>query len=137
MTRPEEWAGKVAERRVLITSELIDRFVALSGDNSSIHVDDGFARTRGFRSRIAHGLLIGSLISALVGTELPGHAGVLQHVNFSFRNPCYPGDCLHLRLEVDEFIESVQTLILKVVVRNQDGLTVATGKIQAGFSTEK
>ncbi|MCC6862405.1 MAG: hypothetical protein IT158_27765 [Bryobacterales bacterium] len=135
MTRAGDWLGKTVERRVAVTPELIDRFVALSGDSSSIHVDDGFARERGFRTRIAHGLLIGSLLSALVGTELPGHAGVLQQASFSFRNPCYPGDCLHLRLEVHEFIESVQTLILKAVVRNQDGLLIATAKIQTGITS--
>ncbi|MBM3776036.1 MAG: acyl dehydratase, partial [Acidobacteria bacterium] len=73
-----DWLGRTAEREIPVTADLIDRFVLLSGDNSAIHVDDAAARARGFRGRVAHGMLLGSLVSAVIGTELPGHIGVLQ-----------------------------------------------------------
>lgn len=124
--------ARTVTRTVPITAELIDRFVDLTGDRSAIHVDDEAARERGFRGRVAHGMLLGSLVSALLGTELPGDNGVLQQVKLSFRNPCYVGDRLELRLQVSEYVASVRVLILDVLIRNQDGMTVATGKVQSG-----
>ena len=119
-------------RSVPITADLIDRFVDLSGDHSAIHVDDRAAQERGFRGRVAHGMLLGSLVSALVGTELPGDSGVLQQVRLSFRHPCYVGDRLDVRLGFSEYVASVRVLMLDVLIKNQDGVTVATGKIQSG-----
>jgi 3-hydroxybutyryl-CoA dehydratase len=128
----ERWTGRSAERTFAISAGLIDRFVDLSRDNSPIHEDDEFARARGFRGRVAHGMLLGSLLSSVVGTELPGAAGVLQEVRLSFRQPCYAGDEIRIRVQVTEFIESVQTLILTVLITNQDGVTLAKGTVQTG-----
>jgi 3-hydroxybutyryl-CoA dehydratase len=133
---PARYARTVT-RRVPITAELIDNFVRLSGDDSAIHVDDRAARERGFRGRVAHGMLLGSLVSALVGTELPGDAGVLQQVRLSFRNPCYVGDVVEIELRISEYVASVRVLILDVVVRNQHGVAVATGKIQSGVAGDE
>jgi len=130
------WEDRTAERTVQVTAEMIDRFVELSSDHSAIHVSDEAARAYGFRGRVAHGMLVGSLVSGLIGTELPGDCGVLQEVKLSFRNPCYAGDTLHIHLKVREFFASVQSLILTVSIRNQDGLTIATGNVQSGIKSQ-
>lgn len=131
-TQPD-WVGRKAERTVSITPELMAAFIALSGDSNPLHVSDGHALARGFRGRVVHGLLLGALVSGLIGMELPGRPGVLQSVQLSFHNPCYVGDTIQIVAEVTEFFESVQVAILQVVVRNSAGLSIATGKVQSGI----
>lgn len=131
--RQQDWVGRKAERTVAITPELLEAFVALSGDSNPLHVNDSHAQAQGFRGRVVHGMLLGALVSGLIGMELPGRPGILQSVQMSFRNPCYVGDTIQIAAEVTEFFESVQVVILQVVVRNSAGVTIATGKVQSGI----
>lgn len=130
--KQQDWVGRKAERTVMITPELLDAFVSLSGDSNPLHVDDQHAQVQGFRGRVVHGLLVGALISGLVGMELPGRDGILQGVQLSFHHPCYVGDRIQIAAEVTEFFESVQVVVLQVVVRNAAGLSIAMGRVQSG-----
>jgi phosphate acetyltransferase len=128
-----DWMGRTAAACVHISPEMIDQFVAFSGDSSPIHVSDSAAQARGFRARVAHGMLLGSLVSGIIGTQLPGQHGVLQEVQLSFRHACHPGDDIVIRVTVTEFFESVQTLVLQVRIERTDGLALATGRVQSGL----
>lgn len=132
-SEPVDWIGRWAERRIRITAEMLDQFTAISGDSSAIHVSDEAAKQRGFPGRVAHGMLLGALVSGIVGTELPGDDGVLQEMKLSFRTPCHPEDVITIRLTVTEFFESVQTMLIKVKILNTAGATVATGLVQSGL----
>ena len=55
-----------------VTEADIMAFAGVSGDTNPIHLHDGFARSTRFGQRIAHGMLSGSFISAVLGTRLPG-----------------------------------------------------------------
>ncbi len=129
-----DWVGRSAERLVRVTAEMLDHFVAVSGDSSEIHVSDESARDRGFPCRVAHGMLLGALVSGVIGTELPGNAGVLQQIQLSFRAACHPGDEIIIRLVVAEFIESVQTMMIKVKIAKADGTILSTGTVQSGLT---
>lgn len=129
----EDWLGRTAVRHVRITEELVDAFVAISGDTQPIHVSDAAVRAAGFPARVVHGFLLGSLVSGVLGTELPGEPGMSQRVELSFHKPCFPGDEVLIALTVIEFFESVQTIISQVKIERTDGLVVATGRIQSGL----
>jgi acyl dehydratase len=131
--RAEDWIGRTAARRVRITEEMVDQFVDLSGDRAANHVSDAAAQAEGFRGRVVHGMLLGALLSGVLGTELPGKPGVEQEAKLSFRNPCYPGDEIVIQVAVAEFFASVQTLVLKVTISRTDDVTLATGQIQFGL----
>ncbi|MEO6340239.1 MAG: MaoC family dehydratase, partial [Caulobacteraceae bacterium] len=47
-------------------------FADVSGDDNPLHLDEAYAAKTPFRSRIAHGMLAGAYISALIGARLPG-----------------------------------------------------------------
>lgn len=128
-----DWIGRKAERRVRITGEMLDQFVALSGDGSAIHVSEQCARERGFSGRVAHGMLLGAFVSGVIGTQLPGDDGVLQQIQLSFREPCHPGDEIVIQLCVTEFHESVQTMLLQVKIVTLANVTLATGQAQTGL----
>jgi len=127
------WLGRSAERTVLITATLVDRFVELSGDSSPIHVSEEAAQARGFEGRVVHGMLLGALLSGLIGTTLPGEKGVLQNLQFGFSAPCRIGDEITISVWVVDHHESVNTLVLAFQVANQRGIVVAKGSIRSGL----
>ena len=126
--------GGTATHEFDITNEMLDQFIALSGDCSPIHVSDDYARERGFHGRIVHGLLLGALVSKVVGTQLPGKFSVLQRVELNFRHPCYPSDHVSVELHVREKIEAVKVVIMDFAITNQNNEAIATGKVQAGLA---
>jgi 3-hydroxybutyryl-CoA dehydratase len=128
-----EWAGKSARLTVVVTEDLLDRFVAVSGDSSPIHVSTAAAKARGFAGRVAHGLLLGSLVSSIIGTQLPGEDGVLQEIKLAFHNPCYVGDTVVIDVGVSDVHESVRALTCSVRVSNQAGLLLAKGHFRSGL----
>lgn len=134
MENKREWRGATASKTVRISAELLDNFTALSGDDSRIHVDDQAAQARGFNGRVVHGFLLGSLISSVIGTQLPGHEGVLQKSSLTFHKPCYIGDEVLIEVSVAEYIESVRVLLLNVSVKNAGGQVLVKGEIQSGLA---
>jgi len=118
-----------------VTADDIDRFAAVSGDVSPLHVDEGFARSRGFGGRVVHGAHLTALVSRLVGVHLPGANCLLQAVAMQFRAPVLAGARLSVTGTVDQLSEAVRTAILKVAVRDLgSGAVVATAKVTVGFT---
>jgi acyl dehydratase len=131
-----DWLGRTAQRRVHVSPELVEAFITVSGDSSPIHVIDAAAVARGFEGRVVHGMLLGALVSAVVGTELPGPPGVLQEIKLSFRRPCYVNDDIAIMLAVVDFVESVQVVQLRVSIANRDGIILASGSVQCGVKAD-
>jgi 3-hydroxybutyryl-CoA dehydratase len=128
--------GRSAERSLTVTEAMIDRFAALSGDTSRLHMDRDFAIARGFRGRVAHGALLAACISGLVGTELPGDAGVLQEVSLSFRSACCDGDRIVITATVKEVHVALATIFCDVVIRADDGRLIAKGTYRSGVGAD-
>ena len=76
----------------LITERDVETFAALSTDTNPIHLSDEFAAQTRFKRRIAHGLLTASLISAVLGTKLPGPGAIYVSQDLKFTAPVYLGD---------------------------------------------
>lgn len=64
--------GDQASLTKTITDEDVINFAKLTGDVNPIHILDSFAKTTMFKERIAHGMLVSSFISTVLGTKLPG-----------------------------------------------------------------
>jgi 3-hydroxybutyryl-CoA dehydratase len=75
-----------------VTEEAIVKFAQLSGDDNPVHLDEAFASTTQFGTRIAHGMLSGGFISAMVGTRLPGYGSIYLSQTMRFRRPVKIGD---------------------------------------------
>lgn len=80
-------------------------FAEISGDRNPIHLSEHFAARTQFGSRIAHGLYTASLISAVIGTRLPGPGAVYISQTLKFLAPVRIGDMVEARVEVVELIE--------------------------------
>ena len=70
----------------------VEAFAAVSGDDNPLHLDEAYAATTPFKRRIAHGMLTGAYISAVLGTRLPGPGSVYVSQNLRFRRPVGIGD---------------------------------------------
>jgi 3-hydroxybutyryl-CoA dehydratase len=83
----------------------VSLFAELSGDANPIHLSDEFAAGTKFGQRIAHGMWTASLVSALLGTRLPGPGAVYLSQTLTFLAPVRIGDVVCARVEVVELIE--------------------------------
>jgi 3-hydroxybutyryl-CoA dehydratase len=127
--------GQQAGFETRVTEADIDGFAGVSGDVSPLHLDDGFARSRGFAGRVAHGAYLTALVSRLVGVHLPGENCLLQSVAMQFRRPVAAGARLAVTGTVDQMSEAVRSAVIKVAVRDlSSGETAATGKATVGFT---
>jgi 3-hydroxybutyryl-CoA dehydratase len=79
-------------------------FAQISGDHNPVHLCDEFAATTRFGERIAHGLYTASLISAVLGTRLPGPGAVYRSQTLNFHAPVRIGDVVTIVVEVVELV---------------------------------
>jgi acyl dehydratase len=114
--------GKQETLTVSIAESDIDHFASFSGDCSTIHMDNEYASSRGFKVRLAHGLLVGSYISALLGMKLPGKHGLLQSIKCQFRAPCYAPNVLTITGIVTRRSEAIRVVGIQISVTDQEGM---------------
>lgn len=120
--------GDHAERTTLITDERIRQFAAASGDLNSIHLDEAAAAQTRFGRRIAHGMLTASLISAVLGNDLPGVGSIYLSQSVKFKAPVFLGDTITARVTVTAYREDKRIATLKTDCLNQDGQLVLEGE---------
>lgn len=87
-----------------IDSSDVVGFAEVTGDRNPIHLSEHFAAKTPFGTRIAHGLYTASLISAVLGTRLPGPGAVYISQTLNFRAPVKIGDTVEVKVLVAELI---------------------------------
>lgn len=89
--------------RTVMETDLND-FADVSGDKNPIHLCEDFASGTRFGQRIAHGMFTASLISALIGTTLPGPGAIYLSQSLQFLGPMRIGDVVTVVVEVVELV---------------------------------
>ncbi len=125
--------GMFAEKTMIVSGEKIDAFAELSGDFNPVHMDAEYAATTPFGRRIAHGALSASLISAILGNDLPGPGAIFVELNMRFRKPAFIDDEITARAEIVEINEKYGRLKMKVscsingkiIIRGDAGVMVS------------
>ncbi|MFN8377578.1 MAG: MaoC family dehydratase [Anaerolineae bacterium] len=120
--------GDTAQRTRTITQADVLAFAAASGDENPVHTDAAYAATTRFGWPIAHGMLTASLISAILGNDLPGPGSVYLSQTLSFKAPVYPGDTVTGTVECIKFREDRGIATFRTTVTNQDGVLVLEGE---------
>jgi phosphate acetyltransferase len=129
--------GDSASLTRTLTLEQISLFAAVSGDVNPAHMDAAFAATDRFGGVIGHGLWTASLISAILGAELPGPGAIYRAQNLTFLAPVAPGDTITTTVTVREKIAGRNVVRLDCACVNQAGVTVLTGVAEVLAPTEK
>ncbi|MCV2892078.1 bifunctional enoyl-CoA hydratase/phosphate acetyltransferase [Lentibacter sp. XHP0401] len=129
--------GDSAELTRKLKTEDIELFAVMSGDVNPAHVDVDYAKSDMFHEVIAHGMWGGALISAVLGTELPGPGTIYLNQNFSFRRPVGLGDTVTVCVTVASKDNKTKRVVLNCLCTNQDGETVIKGQAEVIAPTEK
>ena len=112
----------------LVTDELIRQFAEISGDHNPIHLDEDFAKRTRFGRRIAHGMLSGAFISAVLGFKFTERKIVYLSQSLRFTAPVFIGDTVTTTATVTNIREDKPIVTLETVCTNQDGETLVTGE---------
>jgi phosphate acetyltransferase/phosphate butyryltransferase len=129
--------GDTASLSRRVTQQDIELFSIISGDINPAHLDAEYAATDMFHHIISQGVLTAGLISAVLGTKLPGPGTIYLGQDLQFRAPVSPGDTITATVTVTERIPEKHRLILDCHCANQDNAEVLRGKATVQAPTEK
>ncbi len=135
-TFDEIQVGDAASLEHALTMADIKLFAVMSGDVNPAHVDEDYARSSRFQEVIAHGMWGGSLISTLLGTQLPGPGTIYLGQTLRFLRPVGLGDVLVVTVTAREK-KTKQRIVFDCACVNQDGEEVITGEAEVIAPSEE
>jgi 3-hydroxybutyryl-CoA dehydratase len=121
-------AGDHAELTRVVDASAIASFVDAVGDYNPVHSDPEYAARTPFREPIAPGISTAGLISAVIGTRLPGPGAIYLSQSLKFLKPVMFGDRITARAEVVEVLPERNRIRIKTLCVNQHGDDVLTGE---------
>lgn len=120
--------GQETSLRKTFSAADVETFAEISGDRNPVHLDDAFAAQTQFGRRIVHGMLVAGLISAVLGTRLPGPGCIYLGQSMKFRAPVYIGDKITAVVRVLSIREDKPVVVLSTTCVNQSGDVVIEGE---------
>ena len=109
--------GMSRSRAKVFRDAEIRAFADVSSDHNPVHLDDDYAADTMFGGRIAHGMLTASLISAVIGEQLPGHGTIYLGQTLKFLGPVHPGDEVVAEVTVADIDHAKRRVTLDCVCR--------------------
>lgn len=122
------YVGQTASLKKMFRSEDVEAFANLSMDCNPLHLDQQYAEQSLFGKRIVHGFLVGSLISGVLGTKLPGDGAIYLHQEINFRKPVFHGEEITATVVVTGIRKDKSILYLDTKCENDRGEVVIEGK---------
>jgi len=118
--------GKKASITKVISEADVEKFAELSLDINPIHLDEEYAEKSVFGKKIAHGFLVGSLISAVIANKLPGYGSIYLKQEMNFKRPVFLGDEITAEVEI---LEEIKPSVFRIGTKctNQSGDIVIDG----------
>ena len=120
--------GDTFTKSRVVTDELIRAFAEISGDYNPIHLDEEFASKTRFGKRIAHGMLSGAFISAVLGYEFRERKIVYLSQTMKFTAPVFIGDTVTATATVTNIREDKPIVTLETICTNQNGDVLVKGE---------
>jgi len=127
-TMEEIKIGDFAEFSKTVSEADVYMYAGVTGDLNPAHVNEAYARGTFFKTRIAHGMLTGGFISAVLGTQLPGPGTIYIRQELNFKAPVRFGDTITAKIEVVERTPEKNRLRMRTTCTNQDGTVVVDGE---------
>jgi|SRR5208282_1596413 len=119
--------GDEGSLSITITEAHIVTYAGVIGDMNPIHLDAEYAKQSIFGERIAHGMLVAGLISAVLGTKLPGPNSIYMGQDLKFIAPVKIGDTIKAMVTVTEKRDDKRVIKLRTTATNQRGEMVVDG----------
>jgi 3-oxoacyl-[acyl-carrier protein] reductase len=123
--------GNRHERDYVITPETYGHFLAAFNDHSPVHVDEAFAKSRGFTGRVMHGALLNGFVSHFIGMWFPGRFSLLLAADLRYSNPACLGDTINLAVVVSQKMDTSNLVVLDATLTNTTRNSLAArGRLQ-------
>ena len=120
--------GDEAEIVHTVTQQDLGSFVELTGDDNPVHVDQAFAASTNLGKPVAHGMLVASFISTVIGTRLPGKGALWFEQHLRFLAPVAVGTQITVRAKVKSKSVSQRILVIETTVDDANGRRVIEGE---------
>jgi len=127
-----------------ITEADIVLFAAVSGDNNALHINEEYAATTIFETRIAHGMLSASVISAAIANKLPGPGSIYLSQSLRFKALVRAGDTVHAVVTVTKLLSersrvllSTECMVRGVIVISGEALVLLPAPVRILSSLER
>lgn len=120
-------AGQGETLAFVIDQDAMLHFAELSGDRNPLHLDEAFARAKGFRGQVVYGALLVAKISQLIGMRLPGRDALWTGLRIDFVKPLYVDEEARVDATVDGVSAATGMVGLKLRVVAADGRLLARG----------
>ena len=123
----EFYIGQSASLKKTFKTDEVLAFADLSLDKNPMHIDEDYATHSFYGKRIVHGFFVGSLISAVFGTILPGEGAIYLHQEMNFRKPVFHGDEISATVTVTKIKVDKSILYFDTKCENERGEVVIDG----------
>lgn len=120
--------GQNAHFTKTVTESDVYLYAGVTGDFNPAHIDEIYASQTAFKTRIAHGMLLGGFISNVIGNQLPGPGSIYIQQQLNFKAPVAIGDTITATVEVTEIIVDRKRIRLSTTCTKQDGTVVVDGE---------
>lgn len=120
--------------RFQVSQDLVARFAVLTGDRSSLHVSDAFARRSSYRRPVAHGMLPVAFVAASSACRRKGFQCVPTAISGRFVSPVYAGDQLTLSATPRAALDTAGETTFDYRIQHADSQNVVTlGTMTAAY----
>ena len=114
--------------KFVISQQNVELFAKATGDNNPIHLDNDYAKTTIFKTRIVHGFLGASVFSKVFGTIFPGEGTIYLSQSMKFLKPIYTERNYTAKFAVLEVIKNKNRARVETVIHDDTDTTVLIGE---------
>lgn len=100
----------------VLTTEDVQMFADLTGDDNPIHVDAEYASGTRFGGPIVHGIFLLGIISKALGRDFPGPGCIAVSIQAKFLRPVPVGSEITVEVQVAEKIEKYRHIRMKTYI---------------------
>ena len=136
MIPPPLSVNRSFSRNLEVTDSLLKNFGNISLDFHPLHIDEAYAREKGFKGRVAYGNILGFMVSALIGENLKEYELMLISQSINYKKPVYLGDTINLKGVIKDNNEVLRVVNIKLLFINQKGETCASGNCMVKYLNE-
>ncbi len=126
-TGRDKTLGFKATETIKITDKMVHQFAELSGDYNPIHMDDTYAKTTRFGKRIAHGMILGALVSRLLNEKI-GQGGIYLAQSMKFVNPVFIDEDITFDFEITKLHQTRGFGLVNTTAKKANGDIVLKGE---------